>query len=186
MWWQEAIWKQMGFNHTTFQQSIPSLGFRTTTCNHVFICFLSMSFAQFLLRLFSFEGILAYELMAGHPPFESFGCNMFCRTFKPPASPRTRGPRTRCKFTRRRYLDATKKQIKQHGEGMWTGWISDARWTKASTRWTSRRSVRDLSRTPWSCYWQSQRDFKTKLKAQDWCKNMANRKFARTSFWFTP
>ena len=68
----------MGFNGTTFKQSIPSFGFRTTSCNDV-LCII-MSFAQSLL-LFSVEGILAYELMAGHPPFESSGCNIFCRTF---------------------------------------------------------------------------------------------------------
>lgn len=38
-----------------------------------------------LLWLFSFEGILAYELMAGHPPFEFFGCNMFLQNLHSPS-----------------------------------------------------------------------------------------------------
>lgn len=50
-----------------------------------------------------------------------------------------------------------------------------ARWTKASTRWTSRRSVRDLSRTLSCCYLtQPKRLWQTTLKAQDWRKNMLN------------
>ena len=74
-----------------------------------FICFLVMSFAQFLLWLFSFEGILAYELMAGHPPFEPFGCNMFLQNLQSPSiSPHPRSSHPMQIYQKVRFLDATK------------------------------------------------------------------------------
>lgn len=132
MWWQETIWKQMWFDHTTFQNSIPSLGFRTTTCNHVFhiyiyMCFLVMSFAQFLIccGCFLLKASLLMSSWLVILLLSFLAATCFCRTFTPPASPRTRGPRTRCKFTRRCFFFRCHKKGR-HGAGMWRGWRSDA------------------------------------------------------------
>ena len=146
MLWQKAIWKQMGFNGTTFEQSIPSFGFRTTSCNHV-LCIIIYVLCTISVVVFCWR----HPCLWAHgwsSSFWAFWLQHFLQNLHdmPPASPLTRGPRTRCKSTRR---CALLMPLSDMVKG-WTGWISAARWTRASTRWTSRRSVRDLSRTPWS------------------------------------
>lgn len=94
---------------------------------YIYMCFLVMSFAQFLIccGCFLLKASLLMSSWLVILLLSFLAATCFCRTFTPPASPRTRGPRTRCKFTRRCFFFRCHKKGR-HGAGMWRGWRSDA------------------------------------------------------------